>query len=288
MTTELRAKLAGRRIVASISGGKDSAALSLWLNAQGIDHDRIFMDTGWEHPGTYDYLRGELTRAIGPITEVRNPKGGFVQLTVAKGQFPRRMRRWCTEELKMKPLRSFIDAQKDDVVSASGIRAAESKARSRLNEWEWSDFLDCEMWRPLLTWTEQDVIAIHAAHGLRPNPLYLKGARRVGCWPCIYARKEEVRLVAELTPERIAVVREMEASVAKSIATKVAARGETLQDVASASFFANARDGSATPIDEVVEWSRTDHGGRQLMLLNPEPDAGCMRWGLCDTAPEEA
>lgn len=40
---------------------------------------------------------------------------------------------------------------------------------------------DCEVWRPLLTWSYDDVIEIHQAFGIKPNPLYLKGAERVGC-----------------------------------------------------------------------------------------------------------
>ena len=47
---------AGRRVIASISGGKDSAAMSLWLT----EHDRVFADTGWEYEATYEYLRGPL------------------------------------------------------------------------------------------------------------------------------------------------------------------------------------------------------------------------------------
>lgn len=65
-----REKLADRRVLASISGGKDSAAMTLWLTEQGIEHDRVFLDTGWEHPITYEYLRGDLTRALGPIQEL--------------------------------------------------------------------------------------------------------------------------------------------------------------------------------------------------------------------------
>jgi hypothetical protein len=49
-------RLNGRRVVASISGGKDSAAMGLWLMEQGIEYDRVFADTGWEHPLTYEYL----------------------------------------------------------------------------------------------------------------------------------------------------------------------------------------------------------------------------------------
>lgn len=35
------------------------------------------------------------------------------------------------------------------------------------------------------------------------------------------------------------------------------------------------------PIDEVVAWSRTARGGRQLTLID-EPLGGCARWGLCE------
>lgn len=81
------AKLAGRRVIASISGGRDSAAMSLYLTELGIEHDRLFMDTGWEHDLTYEYLRGPLTAKLGPITETRGPLT-FEQLVEKKGLFP--------------------------------------------------------------------------------------------------------------------------------------------------------------------------------------------------------
>lgn len=64
-------------------------------------------------------------------------------------------------------------------------------------EWERSSTFDCEVWRPILSWTEQQVVDIHRRHGLPPHPLYLLGAERVGCWPCIYVRKAEMCLIVE-------------------------------------------------------------------------------------------
>ena len=83
-------------------------------------------------------------------------------------------------------------------------------------EWEQADGFDCETWRPLLAWTLDDVIAIHRRHGLAPNPLYLAGASRVGCWPCIYARKDEIRHVADTDPARIDLIRSLEAELSAS------------------------------------------------------------------------
>lgn len=283
----MKERIGDRRVIASISGGKDSAAMSLYLRELGIEHDRVFCDTGWEHAKTYDYLRGELARVLGPIVEIR---GDLLMpdLVRKKGMFPSRTRRFCTTELKVLPLQRYIRKLQDefgDVVDAVGIRAAESQARAKMPEWEWSDGFDCEVWRPLIRWTEQEVIDIHSRHGLRPNPLYLDGARRVGCWPCIHARKEEIRHIADVDPGRIDEIRALEADV--TVRARHAAKGETF---ASLGFFqamgalrTEGRDGRMVTIDEAVTWSRTGKGGRQFELFATESEAGCMRWGLCET-----
>jgi len=282
-------RLGDRRVVAAISGGKDSAAMSLHLRELGIDHDRVFMDTGWEHPATYEYLRGELTRVLGPITEIR---GDLLMpdLIRKKGMFPSRRIRFCTQELKVKPMQRYLAAMDCDVVNAVGIRRAESHARSQMVEWEWSKGFDCETWRPLVLWTEQDVIDIHGRHGLAPNPLYLRGASRVGCWPCIHARKSELRLIADVSPERIAEIRQLEADVTAAAAERYAAQGETFESKGfmKPSFFQAplGATGECWPIDRVVEWSRTLRGGRvedKQTELFAARDEGCMRWGLCET-----
>lgn len=278
--------LAGHRVVASVSGGKDSAAMSLHLRELGVEHDRVFIDTGWEHPKTYDYLHGELTRVLGPIIEIR---GDLLMpdLIRKKGMFPARTRRFCTEELKIKPMQRYLAALDYDVVNAVGIRRAESKARSQMAEREWSEGFDCETWRPLVDWTEEQVIAIHTRHGLRPNPLYLEGASRVGCWPCIFSRKAELRRVADTDPARIDLIRSLEQETAAAVAARAAAKGEPVRNPPG--FFQAPLRNSAgarpcMPIDQVVAWSRTSRGGKELELFAPGVgDEGCMRWGLCDT-----
>lgn len=273
-----------------MSGGKDSAALSLYLHELGIEHDRVHLLTGWDSPLTLDYLRGPLAAKLGPITELR---GDLLMpdLIRKKGMFPSRVARYCTQELKLKPLARYLRGLMDggaDVVSAVGIRAAESAARAAMPEREWSDALDCEVWRPLLKWTEQDVVDIHRRHGLPPNPLYLLGAQRVGCWPCVMSRKAEIRLVAEQDPERMDEIRELERDLTLQLRERCVESGEP-QRWPELTFFqgpnAGARkDGQTWPIDKVVAWSRTRRGreeDRQQELF--AGSEGCMRWGLCGT-----
>lgn len=288
---EIKARLNGRRVVASISGGKDSAAMSLYLTELGIEHDRVFCDTGWEHELTYEYLRGPLTQKIGTIIELQPPKK-MEELILHKAMFPQRLRRFCTQELKVRPLAGYINARLiagEDLLNAVGIRAAESESRSKMPEWEWQDGFDCEVWRPLLHWLEQDVIDIHKRHGLQPNPLYLKGASRVGCWPCIYARKAEIRLVADSDPARIDRIRELERLLTLGAQARAEKRGEVLDNLPAWFQAKTGGGGKCWPIDKVVEWSRTDRGGRQFELFaSTASDAGCMRWGLCETQSSES
>ena len=182
-------------VIASISGGKDSAAVSLWLRGQGIEHERVFADTGWESWITYSYMDAVLRPALGPIDVVRSEVGGMAGLVRKKAMFPGGTRRFCTDELKMKPIVAHMLKRAKEtgrpVVSVVGVRAAESSKRAGMPEWDGytSRAGDFDIWRPLIKWTEQDVIDIHHDHQLAPNPLYLHGARRVGCWPCIHAAR---------------------------------------------------------------------------------------------------
>ena|SRR3990167_6910501 len=270
----LDSRLANALVIASVSGGKDSAAMSLWLTEQEIEHRRLFADTGWEHPLTYEYLRGPLTRALGPITEV---KGGwtFESLVRKKVMFPsRRKFRFCSQMLKVEPIKSYFKALPDDrdYINAVGIRRAESVARREVSEWEWQPDFDCWLWRPLVAWTVQDVIVIHQRHNLPMNPLYGMGASRVGCWPCINSNKREIRLVAEVDPDRIDRIRALEAQAQAQ--AQAGSRSHPTMFTLRPDGPKHVRAG----IDEVVAWARSDAAEEPMMF-----DDGCMRWGICET-----
>ena len=192
-----------------------------------------------------------------------------------------------------------------EVVNAVGIRRDESASRASASEWEWSDEFDCHVWRPLVDWTMDDVVDIHRRHGVRPNPLYLNGAERVGCFPCIMARKSEIRMIADTRPERIDRLRQLEADVGVLARERHSDRVQRFSTGGVNALTKKERefavdesgglkpfhrpvwfqgqDGKTMPIDQVVKWSRTSRGGSQFeMFAASGRDQGCMRWGLCD------
>jgi 3'-phosphoadenosine 5'-phosphosulfate sulfotransferase (PAPS reductase)/FAD synthetase len=127
-----------------------------------------------------------------------------------------------------------------------------------------------------MDWTFQDVVDIHRRNNVQPNPLYLKKATRVGCFPCIFARKDEIRWIAENHPERIDLIEKMEEMMTAY------ARDRKGPDSAPLTFFHAHDDSGPMPIRKVAEWSKTSYGGKQKELFALEED-GCMRWGLCGT-----
>lgn len=271
--------------VMSVSGGKDSTACALALREASVSFRMVFADTEWEAPETYAHL-DHLREKLGEIHVVHGARGGMVDVARRKAGFPMRMGRWCTKDLKVYPIRKYHDAVAEetglDTVSVIGIRAAESDARAKMAEWEDSDSWGGFVWRPILHWSVQDVLAIHHRHGVRVNELYQRGHSRVGCYPCIFANKEEIRLIAKHSPERIDQIRAVEGELTVERARRNLT-GEGKFEHPRATFFSSKETGvDSMPIDECVSWSKTSHGGRALQLFEPDPTGGCFRWGMCE------
>ena len=127
------------RHIVPVSGGKDSAALALYLAEaySQIPCEYVFCDTDAELPETYDYL-DRLEAILGtPIHRInaldymnvtRKPTRkafDFVLNEMYSGFLPSPQARWCTRKLKIEPFERYVGT--DRAFSYIGIRADEDR-----------------------------------------------------------------------------------------------------------------------------------------------------------------
>jgi 3'-phosphoadenosine 5'-phosphosulfate sulfotransferase (PAPS reductase)/FAD synthetase len=213
----------------------------------------------------------------------------FLDVCLIHGRFPSRKAKFCTEDLKLAPLFATRNALLNvgtSTVDWVGERAAESKARAKkpiLERRREASGASRVVYRPIHGWSAAEVFAIAKRHGIRPNPLYLLGASRVGCWPCINSQKAEIALVAKHSPEKIDWLREAERLV--SLVSRRDAGGGSYSTFFSADKVPGEDDERAM-IDKVVEWTKTSRGGLQFDMIqalerNDAPEC-FSQYGLCE------
>jgi 3'-phosphoadenosine 5'-phosphosulfate sulfotransferase (PAPS reductase)/FAD synthetase len=233
----------------------------------------------YSRPGSVTYGRNRRwtnkakRRALAALYPSGNP---YLDMCMWKGRFPSSQAQFCTEELKVLPITQQVILpmlKAGPVLQWLGMRAEESPRRAlqpKFNRHESGSML----WRPIQAWTLADVWAMHKRHGLLPNPLYAKGASRVGCWPCVNCGKNEVRLMATISPYEVERLAEWELKVGQC------------SKWGFGTFFAPKVKGVPIGIREVVEWSKTSRGGRQYgMFFDQQTGGGCTSdLGLCERA----
>jgi Phosphoadenosine phosphosulfate reductase family len=101
--------------VLGISGGKDSAALAVFVrqNHPELDVEYFFTDTGKELPEVYEFL-GRLEGFLGkPIIRL-NPRRDFdFWLREYHNFLPSAQTRWCTRQLKLAPFEQWIRSDEE-------------------------------------------------------------------------------------------------------------------------------------------------------------------------------
>lgn len=177
------------RHVLSLSGGKDSAALAVYLRDRIPEMEYIFHDTGKELEETYDYM-ARLESILGKPVVRTTPDDSFEHwLAVYGDMLPSNHRRWCTKMLKLKPFEAYIGDE--PVINYVGLRADEKRTgyiSTKPNITAVYPFQEDGIVRA-------DVIRILEDSGLGLPPYMEWGRSRSGCYFCFYQQKIEwVRL----------------------------------------------------------------------------------------------
>lgn len=229
---------------------------------------------------------GWTPEIIERVLEHLHPTGNpFLDLVLWKGRFPGSKTRFCTQCLKLEPVKNYATGpaiaeaiaaggSARDVVNWVGVRRDESAARATAEEWETMSE-GRRVYRPVVDWTKEQCFDLLKRHGVPPNPLYKMGCGRVGCMPCIMSRKSDIREIAKRWPHHIDRIREWE-----RLGSLCSKRG------ISTFFPADTTPGEGATrshIDAVVDWANTGRGGRQYTIdALLEPLSCSSLYGLCE------
>lgn len=218
----------GVRHVMGLSGGKDSAALSIYLRDQFPTMEYFFCDTGAELPETYEYLDRLEGRLGKRIARLNSGKDFDHWLAVYRGALPSPQMRWCTRRMKIEPMEDWLGDS--PAVSYVAIRADEPTRQGYVST------------KPNITTRypfrddgidKEGVMRILADAGVG-LPEYYSWRTRSGCYFCFFQRKAEWVGLAEKHPdlfERAVAYEEKDAwqETAMQGRTYTWSQGETLR-----------------------------------------------------------
>lgn len=179
------------RHILGISGGKDSAALAIYMRDKIPDMEYVFADTGKELKETYTFIKkleGFLNKEVIKLPyALENISDNYdfdTVLALYNGFLPSAQARWCTKKLKLDPFEKFIGD--NNVINYVGIRYDELREgyiTSKPNVKTVFPFVEDKIdLRGVNQILERSGVGI---------PDYYKWRSRSGCYFCFYQTKKE-------------------------------------------------------------------------------------------------
>ena len=219
--------------VLGLSGGRDSAALAIYMrqNHPDLDIEYFFTDTGKELPEVYEFLV-KLEGFLGkPILRL-NPDRDFDFWLKQYGNFlPSAQTRWCTRQLKLRPFEQWIRPllDKGDLVySYVAIRADEEYREGYASKHE-----NLKVKLPLKDAgiDKGGVLEILESVGIG-MPTYYEWRTRSGCTFCFFQQKIEWVRLLERHPDFFEEAKRYEKTALDHGSPFTWSKGESLDQLA--------------------------------------------------------
>jgi hypothetical protein len=230
------------RHVLGISGGRDSAALAVYMRQHHpeMEIEYFFTDTGKELPEVYEFL-GRLEGFLGrPIARLNPDRDFDFWLREYKNFLPSPQTRWCTRQLKIKPFEDWVRASVDagdQVHSYVAIRADEDYREGYVSG---QTNLQVHLPFRVAGIDKAGVIELLEAAGVG-LPDYYRWRTRSGCTFCFYQQKIEwVRLMDE-HPDAFEEAKGYEKSALEHGSPFTWSMGESLDELAAPARVAQIR-----------------------------------------------
>lgn len=220
------------RHVLGLSGGRDSAALAVYMSQAhpDLEMEYFFTDTGKELPEVYEYL-GRLEGFLGrPIARLNPDRDFDFWLKQYNSFLPSPKMRWCTRQLKIRPFEQWLWPSLDEgreTVSYVAIRSDES-----YREGYSSTHKNLSVSLPFREAgiDKAGVIDILDASGLG-LPAYYEWRSRSGCTFCFFQQKIEWVRLRERHPEEYEAAKSYEKNAVEHGSPFTWSQGESLDDL---------------------------------------------------------
>lgn len=220
------------RHVLGLSGGRDSAALAVYMrqNHPEINIEYFFTDTGKELPEVYEFL-GRLEGILGKPIKRLNPDRDFdFWLKQYNNFLPSPQSRWCTRQLKLRPFEEWIRPMLEGGMKVYSYVAIRGDEEYREGYTSKHDNLIVKLPFRTAGIDKAAVIELLEASGLG-LPAYYAWRTRSGCTFCFFQQKIEWIRLKERHPEAFEDAKRYEKTAVENGSPFTWSQGESLTDL---------------------------------------------------------
>lgn len=254
------------RHVLGLSGGRDSAALAVYMrqNHPEIDLEYFFTDTGKELPEVYEFLV-KLEGFLGkPILRLNPDRDFDFWLKQYKNFLPSAQTRWCTRQLKLRPFEQWIRPVLDQgivVYSYVAIRADEEYREGYSSTHE-----NLRVKLPLKQAGIDKLGVLDILDGVGLGlPEYYEWRTRSGCTFCFFQQKIEWVRLMERYPGYFEEARSYEKNAIEHGSPFTWSQGESLEQLAKPERVAEIKEEHQRRVERM-------RGKRQVNPLRPDAE----------------
>jgi 3'-phosphoadenosine 5'-phosphosulfate sulfotransferase (PAPS reductase)/FAD synthetase len=192
--------------------------------------------------------------------------------------------RWCSPYLKIDVAKKALIAQDrfehGKTLFVTGERGDESSRREGMAQFEpheadlrngkrWQRHID--HWRPIHSWSEEEVWEILQRHRVNPHPAYRLGWGRCSCMFCIFGSDDQMASAAEIDPEMTQRISDYEKEFGTTIKREDSVEDRVQQGT---SYDMNEEDAEAAMSESFDEPVFLEEGEWELPLGAFGDDAG--------------
>lgn len=224
--------MTNERHILGLSGGRDSAALAVYMrqNRPELPLEYFFTDTGKELPEVYSFL-DKLEGFLGRPIQRLNPDRDFDFWLDEYGNFlPSPRTRWCTRQLKLRPLEHWL---REDLEAGTTIHSYVAiRADEPSREGYQATHPNMMVHFPL---REAGIDRAGVLEILDQSdvgePAYYQWRSRSGCTFCFYQQKIEWVRLSEHHPARFAEAVDYEKTALNDGSPFTWSQGESLTEL---------------------------------------------------------